>query len=517
MQGRLLPLVLALLLGVVFGCSKSKEPEQTASAGSSENARQPGRLPDTHSQPMAVSASASPESTQPASFEQPLASLPDDLNSAAVSTSRPTPRTPIAAPAGQPPRVVQFEQGEEAEKVFRSLLSTLMQEANAHDRRRYGEAAIAARQRILGILNERYGENSWQTRNAQFALEHSQRLAQLTPQQWQQVEQIDKLQAEAETKRRLGDWDAADAVLAQAGGIIQGLWGANSPAAVNLLFQRAQLNQSIGRFPDAQEQLEQVLAQRRRLLGEQHPDVIVTLNALGQLHHAAQQHVEATRYLQEAVSLSHEIWGPEHTEYAMALNNLAMLMHSTGNAEAAIPLLRKAAEIRRLEYGADNISYAQTMANLGAIHYSCGQYAEAADCLRKAVGPLSSQWGSSNYLVKTAQTNLALSLMALQQLPEAEEALLPVVATDLAPDAKPDMSATGGLHAYAALKLAQGKLGEAEQLVKLVIDIQEKALGPQHPMLAPPLQTYRKILEKTGRADEAATIARRLDSVSTLQ
>jgi hypothetical protein len=64
--------------------------------------------------------------------------------------------------------------------------------------------------------------------------------------------------------------------------------------------------------------------------------------------------------------------------------------------------------------------------------------------------------------------------------------------------------AEAGLLAY--FYAAQGKLAEAEPLYQRALKIRERAIGPKHPALAPPLEDYAALLHASGRETAARAI-----------
>ena len=66
----------------------------------------------------------------------------------------------------------------------------------------------------------------------------------------------------------------------------------------------------------------------------------------------------------------------------------------------------------------------------------------------------------------------------------------------------------------ATLYQSQGsKYAEAESLLKRVLAIYEKALGPEHPDMAASLENYAALLRETGRSDEAAKMEARAEAI----
>ena len=69
------------------------------------------------------------------------------------------------------------------------------------------------------------------------------------------------------------------------------------------------------------------------------------------------------------------------------------------------------------------------------------------------------------------------------------------------------------LNNLAALYQAQGSYAEAEPLYQRALEIDEKALGPEHPDVATSLENYASLLRETGRADEAAEMETRAQAI----
>ena len=65
----------------------------------------------------------------------------------------------------------------------------------------------------------------------------------------------------------------------------------------------------------------------------------------------------------------------------------------------------------------------------------------------------------------------------------------------------------------AGLYRAQGKYAEAEPLYKRAVVIVEKALGPENPYVADSLENYAALLRKTGRNIEATKMEARTRAI----
>ena len=60
---------------------------------------------------------------------------------------------------------------------------------------------------------------------------------------------------------------------------------------------------------------------------------------------------------------------------------------------------------------------------------------------------------------------------------------------------------------------AQGKYAEAEPLYQRSLTIVEKALGPEHPLVALSLQNYAALLRETNREAEAEKMEARAQAI----
>ena len=69
------------------------------------------------------------------------------------------------------------------------------------------------------------------------------------------------------------------------------------------------------------------------------------------------------------------------------------------------------------------------------------------------------------------------------------------------------------LNNLALLYRSQAKYAEAEPLYKRSLAIWEKALGPEHPNVATPLENYAFLLRKTNREAEAAKMEARAKAI----
>jgi tetratricopeptide (TPR) repeat protein len=85
-----------------------------------------------------------------------------------------------------------------------------------------------------------------------------------------------------------------------------------------------------GKYAEATEIAQRLLAIREQALGPDHLDVSTSLNNLGELYRAQGRYTEAEPLLERSLAITENVLGPEHRSVATTLNNLAVLYQRQG-------------------------------------------------------------------------------------------------------------------------------------------------------------------------------------------
>lgn len=154
---------------------------------------------------------------------------------------------------------------------------------------------------------------------------------------------------------------------------------------------------------------------------------------------------------------------------ALASTNLANVKHHKNEYAEAEKLERRALEIREKTDGKDSLETAVCLSNLGNILMMQKRYEEARPLLDRAL---------SIAEAKPAPTDAATIKACIGSLLRKEK-----------------------------------KLSESEKVFKEAIAMHEKAVGPDHPLVADDLFAYAKCLDKMDRASDATEVRSRAETI----
>ena len=94
--------------------------------------------------------------------------------------------------------------------------------------------------------------------------------------------------------------------------------------------------EDVGRFGEAIELYERVLADRVRVLGPDHPDTLTTRNNLAVAYHSVGRFGEAIELFERVLADRVRVLGPDHPDTLNARDNLALAYDSAGHLAEAI-------------------------------------------------------------------------------------------------------------------------------------------------------------------------------------
>jgi len=196
---------------------------------------------------------------------------------------------------------------------------------------------------------------------------------------------------------------------------------------------------------------------------------------------------------------------------AAALNALGVIYTTTDQYQRAETVLGQALAIRTKALPANSFFTAETIGNLATVDSSKGHYAEAETKLRyvlEAIDTLDLS-RSSNAALYSAM--LSQTLVSEGKLDEAEALIrrsLDLHQQRLGPD-HPRFG--GALKTLASIEVLRGRDRDAEDHYRQALAIDEKTIGPESPAVAGDLMNLVPILKRAGkRQDAKANIERAL-------
>ncbi|MGH6848648.1 MAG: tetratricopeptide repeat protein, partial [Methylocella sp.] len=169
-----------------------------------------------------------------------------------------------------------------------------------------------------------------------------------------------------------------------------------------------EIDQTVGRYSEAEPLLQRALSIREKTLGSDHPDVGESVNNLAQLYAAQGQYAKAEPLHQRALAIAEKALGPEHPHVAASLNNLALLYDAQGKYAQAEPLYRRALVISEKTMGPEDPSVGTCLNNLAEHYRTQGKYAQAEPLYQRAIAIVEKTLGPEHPDEAKSLNNLAL-------------------------------------------------------------------------------------------------------------
>ena len=285
--------------------------------------------------------------------------------------------------------------------------------------------------------------------------------------------------------------------------VIEDVLGPDHPVALTVRSNLAGAYDSAGRFGEAIELFEQVLAERKRLLGADHPDTLGTRNNLAYAYRSVGRFDEAIDAWEELLPDCQGVLGPDHPDTLTVRNNLAVAYYSVGRFGEAIELFEQVLAERERVLGPDHPDMLNTRNNLAGAYLSVGRLAEAIDAWEELLPDCQRVLGADHPDTLKTRHNLAGAYDSVGRFGEAVELFEQVLAERervLGPD-HPDTLKTR--HNLAGAYDSVGRFGEAVELFEQVLAERERVLGPDHPDMLNTRNSLAGAYDSVGRFGEA--------------
>ena len=267
---------------------------------------------------------------------------------------------------------------------------------------------------------------------------------------------------------------------------------------------------SVGRFDDAVELYEQVLADRMRVLGPDHPDTLITRNNLAGAYKDVGRFGEAIELYKRVLADQERILAPDHPDTLTARNNLAVAYRYVGRFGEAIELFERVLADRVRVLGPDHPDTLTTRHNLAFAYHSAGHFDEAIELYERVLADRVRVLGPDHPDTLTTRHNLAVAYHSAGHFDEAIELHERVLAEQervLGPD-HPDTLTTR--HNLAVAYDSAGRFGEAIELYERVLADRVRVLGPDHPDTLTTRNNLAVAYHSVGRFGEAIELFERV-------
>ncbi|MBM0234522.1 tetratricopeptide repeat protein [Micromonospora sp. STR1_7] len=280
---------------------------------------------------------------------------------------------------------------------------------------------------------------------------------------------------------------------------------------LHLRFYRANILRSMGRFDEARELDEVVLAEQRRLLGPLHPHSLLTAGSLAGDLRALGRYTEALERDRSTHASWVQVFGEDHLRTLSAANNLAVSYRLAGDHRSARRWDDEVHQRRRLVLGPTHPYTLVSAVRLGSDLREAGEYEPSAVLLRTVYNAYCEVLGPDDVRSLGAQVNLAVSLRSAGRAGEAV-ALFETAHRKLDECLGPDNPDTVTCRSSrAANLLAVGDAARALVEMTTVAQAYDEGLrlGPEHPLTLAALSNISAAERALGRGSEALASATR--------
>jgi len=283
---------------------------------------------------------------------------------------------------------------------------------------------------------------------------------------------------------------------------------------VVLINQEVEKLYRAGKYPQALEKAQQVLAIAEKELGLEHPETGAILNNLAELHRAMGEYQKALPSYIRAIAIAEKAQGLEHPATSTRLSNLALLYLAMGEYQKALALHTRALAIAEKAQGPEHPDTGTRLNNLALLYEEMGEYQKALPLHSRALAIAEKVHGPEHPDTGRDLNNLA---GVYESMGEHQKAL-PLYLRALAIGEKaqgPEHPDTGTkVNNLAFLYKSMGDYQKALSLYARALAIAEKVQGPEHPATGSRLNNLAVVYEYMGEYQKALRLYVRALAIS---
>ena len=285
--------------------------------------------------------------------------------------------------------------------------------------------------------------------------------------------------------------------------VVEDVLGPDHPYTLTVRNNLAVAYESVGRFGEAIELFEQVLAERERVLGADHPDTLNTRNNLAGAYESVGRFGEAIELFEQVLAERERVLGPDHPVTLTVRNNLAGAYRSVGRLDEAIDEWEKLLPDCQRVLRPDHPDTLNIRNNLASAYDSVGRLAEAIDVWEELLLDCQRVLGADHPYTLTVRNNLAGAYRSVGRLDEAIELFEQVLAERerVLGAVHPDTLNTRNNLAFAYLSV--GCFAEVIDVWEELLPDCQRVLGADHPYTLNTRNNLAGAYESAGRLAEA--------------
>ena len=177
----------------------------------------------------------------------------------------------------------------------------------------------------------------------------------------------------------------------------------------------------MGRYREARQLSEDILARKRRVLGEDHPDTLASANGLAVSMRALGEHQAARELDEDTLARKRRVLGEDHPSALISANNLAEDLSGLGEHQTARELDEDTLARKRRVLGEDHPSALMSAKNLAEDLRDLGEHRAARELDEDTLVRYRRVLGEDHPDTLTSASNLASDLRALGEVRAARD------------------------------------------------------------------------------------------------
>jgi serine/threonine protein kinase len=266
---------------------------------------------------------------------------------------------------------------------------------------------------------------------------------------------------------------------------------------------------SLGLYEKAEPQLRKALELLEKYLGSDHPETLVAEMRLGSVFWNAFKFSEADAILCKSIEKSRRTLGPDHPQTLSTTLYLASVLKSQGRWVEGEQLARNSLPAVRRVFGPEHIETITAINILGQLLREQGKLDEAGDLFEQCI-EIGRGIQGREYPTKLLDCTDSLARLRLAQgrLSEAEELFRgnwKTASNMLGPEHRFTLLEGNNL---AVVLTAQGKWDEAERLLQQNYEVHRRTLGPEHGQTLCTVNYLAEVLQAKGNFAGAEELLR---------
>ncbi len=179
----------------------------------------------------------------------------------------------------------------------------------------------------------------------------------------------------------------------------------------------------IGKYREAKECGEEVVAIRLKLFGERNSETAMSFHNAGGSFRALGENEKALQYATKALEIWTALHGEDHIDTALALDGVSACYRPRDNRKA-LEFAERALAIRERVLGALHPDTAMSFSNVGNICVALGDCSRALQCEEKALAIANELFGLRSPLKAIVLNNICLAYRGLREFKKALQAAL---------------------------------------------------------------------------------------------